>query len=293
MLAISLGPLALPVAPLLLVGAVIAAQQVATWLARRQPVAGPTELAAQPGADQARDAAAARGASAGSAFTVAALLGLVAARAAWLMPHAQVYLDAPLAMLDIRDGGWHAGAGLLAGAAWLGWRALRQPGLRQPLAAGAATGGLLWWAATAAIGTGTGAPLPTMALTDHKTGSAVTLAQAAEGRPAVVVLWAAWCGPCRAEMPLLAAAQQREPGLRFLFVNQGEDQATVRHYLASLPYPVNTVLLDAGSALGPAVGSPGLPTTVFYDARGRRVAAHFGMLNAAALQSRLERLRQH
>jgi thiol:disulfide interchange protein len=43
-------------------------------------------------------------------------------------------------------------------------------------------------------------------------------------------------------------------------------------------------------ALGPALGSRGLPTTVFHDAQGRRVDAHMGVLNAAALQARLRRL---
>ena len=43
--------------------------------------------------------------------------------------------------------------------------------------------------------------------------------------------------------------------------------------------------------MGPAVGSRSLPTTLFYDAQGRLVDAHFGVLNAAALQSRLKSLR--
>ena len=55
--------------------------------------------------------------------------------------------------------------------------------------------------------------------------------------------------------------------------------------------PLKEVLLDAGSKLGPAIGSRGLPTTVFYDARGRQVDAHVGVLNAAALESRLRALR--
>jgi len=35
----------------------------------------------------------------------------------------------------------------------------------------------------------------------------------------------------------------------------------------------------------------GLPTTLFFDAKGQRVDAPFGMLNAAALQVQLDRLR--
>ena len=48
-----------------------------------------------------------------------------------------------------------------------------------------------------------------------------------KGKPSVVNLWATWCGPCRAEMPTLAAAQKNTPDVIFVFVNQGESQATV------------------------------------------------------------------
>ena len=108
----------------------------------------------------------------------------------------------------------------------------------------------------------------------------------------MVNLWASWCAPCRAEMPLLAAAQQRERDVRFVFVNQGETAAAVQAYLQREGLALEGVWLDPTSALGPAVGSRGLPTTLFYDARGRRVDAHFGVLNAAALQARLRDLRR-
>jgi thiol-disulfide isomerase/thioredoxin len=111
------------------------------------------------------------------------------------------------------------------------------------------------------------------------------------GRPTVVNLWASWCGPCRSEMPMLAAAQQRERGVRFLFVNQGETAASVQAYLQREGLALDGVWLDAASRSGPAFGSRGLPTTLFFDARGRRVDAHFGVLNAAALQAHLHELR--
>ncbi len=91
---------------------------------------------------------------------------------------------------------------------------------------------------------------------------------------------------------MLAAAQQRESEVGFLFVNQGESEGTVRAYLTDQGLPLREVLLDAGSRLGPAVGSRGLPTTLFYDRQGRLVDAHIGVLNAAALQSRLTTLRR-
>ncbi len=90
---------------------------------------------------------------------------------------------------------------------------------------------------------------------------------------------------------MLAAAQRRETGVAFVFVNQGESAGAVRAYLIDQDLALQQVLLDPASALGPAVGSRGLPTTLFYDARGRLVDAHFGVLNGAALAARLRALR--
>ena len=90
---------------------------------------------------------------------------------------------------------------------------------------------------------------------------------------------------------MLAAAQQREAAVGFLFVNQGESSAAIHTYLRQEGLPLREVLLDKESQLGAAIGSRGIPVTLFYDAQGRQVDAHFGILNAAALESRLRQLR--
>jgi thiol-disulfide isomerase/thioredoxin len=272
MLSISLGPFALPVAPLLLALAV----WCASWLASR--VAGK---------DSEHDSSAA----AGSAVFNAALFGLLAARLAHLALHADLYLASPWSALDVRDGGWHLPTGVLAGVAWLAWQGWRTPALRRPLTVGGVAGMALWVAASVAIGLGQSRDMPSLVLTELNGSAPRTLAEAARGRPVVVNLWASWCGPCREEMPLLAAAQQRESAVGFLFVNQGETDSAVRAYLTGQGLTLDDVLLDIGSTLGTAVGSRGLPTTLFYDAQGRQVDAHMGVLNAAALESRLRQLR--
>lgn len=281
MLSLTLGPLSLPLAPVLLLLAVWGASGLAGRLAGRPRDAGADETQA------ARE----RARAASDALIHAAWFGLLAARLMHLALNADLYAAAPLSALDLRDGGWHAPGGALAGAAWLLWHGRQAPELRRALAAGTLAGLALWSVATLATRAPRETPLPALALTALDSGETVDLAAAARGRPVVVNLWASWCGPCRAEMPLLAAAQQRERDIGFLFVNQGESAATVRAYLDAQGLTLQEVLLDTRSALGPAVGSRGLPTTLFYDARGRRIDAHVGVLNAAALESRLRALR--
>jgi len=142
------------------------------------------------------------------------------------------------------------------------------PPLRRPLAVAAATGMLVWSAGMLFTGARDAATMPPTALSTLEGDHPVDLRTAAAGRPVVVNLWASWCGPCRQEMPTLAEAQRREGTVGFLFVNQGESEPAIRAYLASLGLPLYEVLLDPGSQLGPAVGSRGLPTTLFYDGKG-------------------------
>jgi thiol-disulfide isomerase/thioredoxin len=121
-------------------------------------------------------------------------------------------------------------------------------------------------------------------------GAPTTLAALAAGKPMVVNLWASWCPPCRREMPVLSAAQQHDSGVTFVFVNQGENALVAANYLATESFVLSNVLLDGGTLLGKVIGSTALPTTLFYDARGRLVDTHLGALSAASLASKLKQL---
>lgn len=297
MMSIPIGPLALPAAPLLLLVSAMLAGWVADRLARRQngKASASSEPVASSGASGAEQGAPARAAeasveagSASGALLQALLASLVVARAVHVALHLDGYTADPWALLDVRDGGWNALAGVVGGVGWLAWQARRHASLRTALAGGATVGLVLWSAGTAGLDGLTPRGLPDLTLVELGTGRTVRLHDVAAQRPVVLNLWATWCGPCRREMPVLAAAQVRHPEVSFVFANQGEQATAVQRYLEGEGLRLSGVLLDPGSALGPALGSGGLPTTVVFDRQGRRVGAHMGALNAAALSALLK-----
>lgn len=268
MLSLTLGPLSLPVSPLLMLLATGAAALLAGRLA---------------GQEHRRWAS--------DGIWTTALSGLLGARLGHLLLEASAYLAEPLAMIDIRDGGWYWPSGVAVGAAWLAWKLRRAAGLRQPLVFAACAGMALWTAGRTIADSLQPATLPALPLVALEDGRSGDLQQLGAGTPLVVNLWATWCAPCRAEMPVLAAAQQRESRVRFVFVNVGENAEQIRRYLRAERLGLREVWLDEASRAGAALGSHGLPTTLFFDAEGRRAGAHLGVLNAAALQGRLRALR--
>lgn len=222
----------------------------------------------------------------------AAVIGFVAARLGFVWQFAAAYLAQPWTLLDLRDGGWEPTVGFAA--AWLYGlsRSTRWPAAGRPLRWGLAAATGVWLAGTGALqlAAPTGAQRPPLILTALDDGADVPLAGFA-GRPLVLNLWATWCPPCVREMPVLAAAQQRERGIVFVFVNQGEGAPRVERFVTERKLALDNLLLDPGGELARAVGSRAMPTTLFYDAQGRLVDTHLGAVSDASLEAKLGRIR--
>lgn len=122
--------------------------------------------------------------------------GVAAARLGFVARYGTAYLDAPLSILDIRDGGWAPEVGLLAAVLLAGGLAIRRRQAVLPLATAIGTSTTVWVAATLG-GTLLDQPrldLPAIAV--FRLDGTVTSLDRFTGKPVVVNLWATWCPPC-------------------------------------------------------------------------------------------------
>ncbi|HAX18902.1 MAG TPA: hypothetical protein DCY64_01310 [Hydrogenophaga sp.] len=219
------------------------------------------------------------------------LVGLVAARLAFVWQWREQYLELPLSILDVRDGGWEPAAGLVVALLFGLQRAFRQTDLRKPVIAAVLTTGmvLLLGGVVTFLMASSAAPLPPLTLRSLD-GRPVALASFA-GKPTVVNLWATWCPPCQREMPVMQQAQASNPDVNIVFVNQGEEPRTIAAFLDRHSLVLRHVLVDPQHQTGAALGHRALPTTLFFDAQGRLADTRIGELSQATLTQRLTSLR--
>jgi thiol-disulfide isomerase/thioredoxin len=102
------------------------------------------------------------------------------------------------------------------------------------------------------------------------------------GHPVVVNMWASWCGPCRAELPFLQReALARGAKVAFLGVNVNDSSGAAKQLSAQYPMPYPS-FEDPRSNLLARYKALGLPTTAFYDARGKLTIVHQGVFPTQA-----------
>lgn len=269
MLSVNLGPLAISVGQALMILAFVVALIVGKLAARRRDLVIGDRL-----------------------FNLA-LLAVVAARIAFVAHYFSSYGFDPLAWIDIRDGGFEVVAGLLVMVLYASYLTTRKPALRGPLGAALFAGVLTWGLTSGALSLienqASRPPQTELYTLEGAVTNLASLQQSEGNRPMVVNLWATWCPPCRAEMPVLEQAQNEHSDILFVFVNQAEEKPTIKSFLEQMQLNIDHVLRDPRSEVGRQAGSAALPTTLFYDADGRLVDSHLGQLSKATLARALER----
>jgi len=92
------------------------------------------------------------------------------------------------------------------------------------------------------------------------------------GYPAVVNVWASWCGPCREEFPVLQQLSARYgKKVAFFGLNAEDSDDAAETFLGEEPLPYPSYTDPHKAILSSLGGFGGLPDTAFYDKRGKLV----------------------
>ena len=106
-----------------------------------------------------------------------------------------------------------------------------------------------------------------------------------EGQVVLVNLWATWCPPCKAELPVLEQfyKDHKDDGFVIIGIDFGEPEATVASFVnaSDLTYPI---WIDEGSESGMAFSSYSLPASFVIDRDGTVVLAWTGAITQSMLE---------
>jgi len=115
-------------------------------------------------------------------------------------------------------------------------------------------------------------------------GKPVALTQY-RGKPVLLDFWATWCGPCKAQSPILDGVSKRlsERGLVVLGVGTSDTPSAARAWAKShkISYPI---IMDEDGAVARSYGVSNLPTLVLLAKDGTVRAIRVGLTDASELE---------
>jgi thiol-disulfide isomerase/thioredoxin len=112
------------------------------------------------------------------------------------------------------------------------------------------------------------------------------------GKVVVVNFWAAWCGPCRVEQPILQDAweERRDDGVFFLGIDYNDDPAAARAHVREFGVTYPSLEDPDKRITGVEFGVAGIPATIVADRRGQMRYLFVGAVSEAELTAALDEL---
>jgi len=100
------------------------------------------------------------------------------------------------------------------------------------------------------------------------------------GKPMLVNFWATWCGPCVKELPTLQALSLRAGAPQVIEISEDMGaRASVDAFLKQHGIDKLKSWQDPKSTLTTTLDAQVLPTTIYYDGKGREVWRYIGDLD--------------
>lgn len=104
------------------------------------------------------------------------------------------------------------------------------------------------------------------------------------GKPVILNFWASWCGPCRAEMPVIQTFAEETPGVRVVGLAVSDAPADSRAFARETGVTFD-LGVDRDGAIANRYSATGLPVTVVIDADGEVASTWFGEITRSELDA--------
>lgn len=123
-----------------------------------------------------------------------------------------------------------------------------------------------------------------------KPGGDITFSKEYARKPALIYVWATWCGPCREVAPKIEELKESYQGKGISFIAVAQDKMdSVRKFEQVSPHNMD-VLIDTSDGLAKAVDTSAIPVILVLDENHDVVTAERGVPtdNYAAIKAALD-----